>query len=179
MAINTLLTIGHSTHPIDEFVRMLKDHGVEEIVDVRSIPKSRHCQQFNADSLAESLAGASIDYTHIHKLGGLRHATKDSVNLGWHNASFRGYADYTATPEVSEGLNALIRIARVRQTAIMCAEAVPWRCHRSMIADAMIEKGWEVRDIMSSKPATEDRVTPFLRIVDGQLTYPALPEEQT
>jgi len=177
VAINTLLTIGHSTRPVDEFIKTLKDHGVEEIVDVRSIPKSRHCPQFNADSLEESLGRARIGYTHIQKLGGLRHSRKDSINLGWRNASFRGYADYMATPEFSEGLDALARIARVKQTAIMCAEAVPWRCHRSMIADAMIEKGWEVRDIMSSKPSTEHRLTPFLRVVDGQLTYPTLPEE--
>jgi uncharacterized protein (DUF488 family) len=179
VTINTLFTIGHSTRPIDEFVRILKDHGVEEIVDVRSMPKSRHCPQFNADSLDEYLARASIGYTHIQKLGGHRPARKDSINTGWRNASFRGYADYMATPEFSGGLDALIRIARVEQTAMMCAEALPWRCHRSMIADAMIEKGWGVRDIMSSKPSTEHRVTPFLRVVDGQLTYPSLPEEQS
>jgi len=164
---------------MEAFIKILKDHGVEEIVDVRSIPKSRHCPQFNADSLDESLGRARIVYTHIQKLGGLRHSRKDSTNLGWRNASFRGYADYMARPEFSEGLEALARIARVKQTAIMCAEAVPWRCHRSMIADAMIEKGWEVRDIMGSKPSTEHRLTPFLRVVDGQLTYPTLPEEQS
>jgi len=162
---------------MDEFIKVLKDHGVEEIIDVRSIPKSRHCPQFNLDSFGELLRRAGIGYTHIPKLGGLRHSRKDSINLGWRNASFRGYADYMATPEFSEGLDALAGIARVKQTAIMCAEAVPWRCHRSMIADAMIEKGWEVRDIMSSKPSTEHRLTPFLRVVDGQLTYPTLPEE--
>jgi uncharacterized protein (DUF488 family) len=164
---------------MDEFISILKDHGVEEIVDVRSIPQSRHCPQFNMDSLGESLGTAGIGYTHIQQLGGRRHSRKDSINLGWRNASFRGYADYMATPEFSEGLDALARIARVRRTAIMCAEAVPWRCHRSMIADAMIEKGWEVRDIMSSKPSTAHRPTPFLRVVDGQVTYPALPEEQS
>lgn len=177
MAIKNLLTIGHSTHAIDGFIRILKHHGVEEIVDVRSIPRSRHCPQFNVDALDESLRAAGIGYTHLQKLGGLRHGRKDSVNLGWRNASFRGYADYMATKEFSEGLDALVRIARVRQTAIMCAEAVPWRCHRSMIADAMIGKGWQVRDIMSFKPSTEHRPTPFLRVVDEQITYPALPEE--
>jgi uncharacterized protein (DUF488 family) len=174
--INALLTIGHSTRPIDEFIELLQGHGVKEIVDVRSIPKSRHCPQFNSETLKASLKVAKIRYTHIEKLGGLRHSRKDSINLGWRNASFRGFADYMATPEFSEGLDALMRIARARKTAIMCAEAVPWRCHRSLIADAMIEKGWDVRDIMSSNAPTEHRLTPFLRVVDGQLTYPA-PQE--
>jgi uncharacterized protein (DUF488 family) len=178
VAINTLLTIGHSTHPIDEFIQLLKDHGVKEIVDVRSIPKSRHCPQFNSEPFEESLWKAGIGYTHIEKLGGLRHSKKDSVNLGWRNASFRGFADYMATPEFSEGLDELTRIARMRRVAIMCAEAVPWRCHRSLIADAMSGKGWEVRDILSSNAPTEHRLTPFLRVVDGQLTYPGLQEDK-
>jgi uncharacterized protein (DUF488 family) len=173
---NLLLTIGHSTRPIDEFIELLKDHRVEEIADVRSVPRSRHCPQFNSDDLSDSLRQAQIRYTHIEKLGGLRHSRKDSINLGWRNASFRGYADYMATPEFSEGLDALIQIARARKTAIMCAEAVPWRCHRSMIADAMIEKGWDVRDIMTSKAPTEHHLTPFLKVVNGKLTYPA-PQE--
>ena len=178
MAINTLLTIGHSTHPIDEFIQLLKDHGVKEIVDVRSIPKSRHCPQFNSEPFEESLWKAGIGYTHIERLGGLRHSRKDSVNLGWRNASFRGFADYMATPEFSEGLDELTRIARMRRVAIMCAEAVPWRCHRSLIADAMSEEGWEVRDILSSNAPTEHRLTPFLRVVDSQLTYPGLQEDK-
>ena len=174
--IETLLTIGHSTHTIDEFIELLKDHGVKEIVDVRSVPKSRFVPQFNSDSLSESLQKAEIRYKHIEKLGGLRHSRKDSINLGWRNASFRGYADYMATPEFSEGLEALMRIARSRKTAIMCAEAVPWRCHRSLIADAMTEKGWTVRDIMGAKAPSLHRLTPFLKLVNGQLTYPA-PQE--
>ncbi len=174
--IKTLLTIGHSTRSIDEFIELLKEHGVKEIVDVRSVPKSRHCPQFNSDSLRESLQKAGIRYTHIEKLGGFRHSGKDSINLGWRNASFRGYADYMATPEFSEGLDALIRIARSRKSAIMCAEAVPWRCHRSMIADAMTEKGFAVRDILSAKAPSPHRLTPFLKLVNGQLTYPA-PQE--
>jgi len=174
--INLLLTIGHSTRTIKEFIELLKDRDVREIVDVRSVPRSRHCPQFNSDVLSESLQQADVRYTHIEKLGGLRHTRKDSINLGWRNASFRGYADYMATPEFSEGLDALIQIARARRTAIMCAEAVPWRCHRSLIADAMIEKGWNVRDIMTSKPPTDHHLTPFLKVVNGQLTYPA-PQE--
>jgi len=174
--INNLLTVGHSTHPIGEFIELLKEHGVKEIVDVRSVPKSRYCPQFNSDALSESLQKADIRYTHIEKLGGLRHSRKDSINTGWRNASFRGYADYMATPEFSEGLDALTRIARSRETAIMCAEAVPWRCHRSLIADAMTEKGWTVRDILSAKAPSLHRLTPFLKVVNGQLIYPA-PQE--
>jgi uncharacterized protein (DUF488 family) len=174
--INELLTVGHSTRSIDEFIELLKDHGVKEIADVRSVPKSHYCPQFNSDSLSESLRKARIRYTHIEKLGGLRHSRKDSINLGWRNTSFRGYADYLATPEFSEGLDTLVRIARSRKTAIMCAEAVPWRCHRSLIADAMTEKRWTVLDILSAKAPSLHRLTPFLKVVNGLLTYPA-PQE--
>lgn len=180
MAKNSLLTIGHSTHPIEEFIDLLNHHGVKEIIDVRTIPKSRHSPQFNTDTLKESLHKAHIRYQHIEKLGGLRHSKKDSINLGWRNASFRGYADYMATPEFSEGLEKLMHIAHTRRTAIMCAEAVPWRCHRSLIADALTVKGWDVRDIIGSKAPTQHRLTPFMKVTNGQITYPAsveAPEE--
>ncbi len=168
-----IFTIGHSTHPIDEFVGLLQAHGIKEIVDVRSIPKSRHNPQFNEDDLKESLKQARIRYKHIKKLGGLRHATKDSMNLGWHNASFRGYADYMQSDEFEEGLQALIKIASARETAIMCAEAVPWRCHRSLIGDALTKKKWTVYDIMSRTSAKRHKLTSFLRMRKGQLTYPS------
>ena len=177
MATSFIFTVGHSTRPIDEFIELLQGHGVKEIVDVRSIPKSRHCPQFNSETLKASLKAAQIRYMRVEKLGGLRPTRKGSINLGWHNPSFRGYADYMATPEFSEGLEALMRIARARETAIMCAEAVPWRCHRSLVADALSEKGWVVRDIMSSRAAAEHRLTPFLKVIDGQLTYP-VPEDR-
>lgn len=167
-----IFTIGHSTHPIGEFVELLQAHGIKEIVDVRSIPKSRHNPQFNSETLKESLQRAHIRYTHVQKLGGLRHTTKDSLNLGWRNASFRGFADYMATPEFSEGLESLIKIASLRETTIMCAEAVPWRCHRSLIADALTKRGWAVKDIMSRTSATKHRLTPFLKVRQGQLVYP-------
>ena len=170
----TIFTIGHSTRQIDEFVELLQMHGVKEVVDVRSIPKSAHNPQFNTDVLRQSLKQNNIRYRHIKKLGGLRHSKKDSINLGWRNASFRGYADYMATPEFSEGLEALLKIARMKETAIMCAEAVPWRCHRSLIADALTKKGWLVKDIMSRTSATKHRLTPFLKVRKGQLTYPAI-----
>jgi uncharacterized protein (DUF488 family) len=110
---------------------------------------------------------------HLKKLGGLRHTTKDSINLGWHNTSFRGYADYMATVEFADGLEALTKIASVKQTVIMCAEAIPWRCHRSLIGDSLTKKGWGVRDIMSGTSAPKHRLTPFLKIRKGQLIYPA------
>jgi hypothetical protein len=149
---NVLFTIGHSTHTLEEFLALLYVHGVRHLVDVRSIPKSRHCPQFNTDMLESSLHAAGIGYTHLKALGGRRHTRKDSINTGWRNTSFRGYADYMATSQFTEGLEALIQIARAETVAIMCAEAVPWRCHRSMIADAMMLKGWEVRDILTTAP---------------------------
>ena len=166
-----IFTVGHSTRPIDVFVELLHAHGVKEIVDIRSIPGSRHNPQFNADVLEHSLRENHMSYRHIKELGGLRHARKDSLNLGWRNVSFRGFADYMATPSFSEGLEALIEVARAKETAIMCAEAVPWRCHRSLIGDALTKKGWIVRDIMTRTVATRHLLTPFLKTRKGQLIY--------
>jgi len=150
VSFRTLYTIGHSTRTIDEFLDLLKENQIDELADVRSIPRSRHVPQFNSDNLEAALKHAGIAYTHLAKLGGRRHTRKDSINLGWRNASFRGFADYMATAAFAEGLTELIHIARQRRTAILCAEAVPWRCHRSLIADAMKVKGWTVRD--TSRP---------------------------
>jgi uncharacterized protein (DUF488 family) len=133
---------------------------------------SRYNPQFNTGTLKESLKQEHIQYKHLKKLGGLRHAKKDSTNLGWHNVSFRGFADYMATQAFSEGLEALMKIANLRTTAIMCAEAVPWRCHRSLIGDALSKKGWLVKDIIGTSIAKKHRITPFLKIMKGQLTYP-------
>lgn len=168
-------TIGHSTHPIDAFVGLLKAHGIEEVIDVRSVPMSRHNPQFNREPLKEALRRAGIRYRRIKKLGGLRHTTKDSVNTGWRNVSFRGYADYMSTKEFEQGLQSLMTSAGDRSAAIMCAEAVPWRCHRSLIADALIKKGWLVRDIMSRTSISTHRLTPFLKVRKGQLIYPSKP----
>lgn len=172
MLPKVLFTIGHSTHSIEEFIALLNAHDIRHLVDVRSIPKSRHVPQFNSEALAASLNAASIDYTHMKNLGGRRHSRKDSTNTGWRNTSFRGYADYMATPQFAEGLNALTQIASATPTAIMCAEAVPWRCHRSLIADALILKGWQVRDILTTAPAAEHKLTPFLVAINNQPTYP-------
>jgi len=170
-----IFTVGHSTRPIDEFVGLLRALGVKEIVDIRSIPRSHHNPQFNADVLEHSLQENHMGYKHIKELGGLRHARKDSLNLGWRNASFRGFADYMAAPEFSEGLETLIEVANAKETAIMCAEAVPWRCHRSLIGDALTKKGWIVRDIMSRTVAARHLLTPFLKTRKGQLLYPEEP----
>jgi uncharacterized protein (DUF488 family) len=174
----TLFTIGHSTHSIGEFIDLLKEHGVQEVVDVRSIPKSRHCPQFNGEVLGDLLRAGGIGYAAIKALGGRRYSRKGSINTGWRNTSFRGYADYMMTAGFAEGLEELIAIARERPTAIMCAEAVPWRCHRSMIADALVLRGWDVREIMSKAPARAHKLTPFLKVVDGCITYPPIEQPQ-
>jgi uncharacterized protein (DUF488 family) len=171
--MNTLYTIGHSNRTIEEFLEMLRAFDIQEVVDVRTVPKSRHNPQFGQDLLAPTLHDAHIGYTHLSKLGGLRHTTKDSINTGWHNDSFRGYADYMATDEFQVGLHELETIAQDKKTAIMCAEAVPWRCHRSLIADALMMQGWQILDIQSQKTARPHKPTPFLKVQGGKLWYPA------
>lgn len=170
--MRTIYTIGHSTRTIDQFIALLKAHSIQELVDVRTVPKSRHNPQFSSDALADSLRQASIQYRHMGALGGLRHARKDSINTGWQNESFRGYADYMATPEFQAALEQLEALAEERTVAIMCAEAVPWRCHRSLIADALTVRGWQVLHITSQKTAKPHELTPFLQVQDGILTYP-------
>lgn len=172
MTQRVLCTIGHSTHSIEEFIALLAAQNIRQLIDVRSIPKSRHVPQFNSDDLAAALSKAGIGHTHLKSLGGRRHSRKDSVNTGWRNTSFRGYADYMATNQFAEGVAVLIEIASTAPTAIMCAEAVPWRCHRSLIADALMLKGWEVRDIVSTAAPAIHKLTPFLKPVNGKPTYP-------
>src|SRR5664280_207200 len=144
-----VMTIGHSTHTLDELIGLLQAHGATCVVDVRTVPRSRHNPQFNKTSLPSSLKKAGLGYIHLPGLGGLRHAKRDSLNRGWRNASFRGYADYMQTPEFAQSLEELIRLAKKERIAIMCAEAVPWRCHRSLIADALLVRGIRAEDIMS------------------------------
>jgi uncharacterized protein (DUF488 family) len=170
--MQTIYTIGHSTRTIEQFLELLRAHGIQELVDVRTVPQSRHNPQFGKEALATSLQQAGIGYSHLGKLGGLRHAGKDSVNRGWQNASFRGFADYMATPEFQAGLDELKSLAEKKTVAIMCAEAVPWRCHRSLIADALTTQGWHVLHIQSRKTASPHELTPFLKVQDGKITYP-------
>jgi Protein of unknown function, DUF488 len=168
----TVFTIGHSTRPLPEFIAMLRAHSVERVADVRSIPRSRYNPQFNRETLARRLRAARIGYVHLKKLGGLRHAKADSANLGWHNASFRGFADYMQTEDFLSGLARLEKLAIGKPTAIMCAEAVPWRCHRSLIADALVVRDFSVEDIMSVARASEHEITPFARVRGLRITYP-------
>jgi len=154
-----IFTIGHSTHPIEEFLEMLAAHGVEQLIDVRTVPKSRRNPQFHRENLAVALEHAHVGYQHMPGLGGLRHPRKDSVNTVWKNASFRGYADYMETPAFEESLRLLMEAADGRRTVIMCAEAVPWRCHRSLIADALAAHGIAVEHIMSK--TSRKQHTPF------------------
>jgi uncharacterized protein (DUF488 family) len=171
-AVGTLYTIGHSTRTIRQFVDLLRAHGVEQLVDVRTIPKSRHNPQFNRPALSRALHAVNIGYRHMKALGGLRDARPDSVNLGWRNASFRGYADYMQSEGFAAGLTRLEELAARRSTAIMCAEAVPWRCHRSLIADALTVARWRVLHIQSRHTARPHKRTPFLRVRSGRLVYP-------
>lgn len=169
----TIFTIGHSTLPGDTFIERLQGHGVVQLADVRTVPRSRHNPQFNAEVLSASLPAAGIAYLPMPALGGLRHTRRDSPNMAWRNASFRGYADYMQTPAFDEALEDLIAAGRGARTAIMCAEAVPWRCHRSLVADALLARGVAVAEIMPTGEARPHRLTPFA-VVDGRhVTYPA------
>ena len=172
----TLFTIGHSTHPWPEFRDLLRAHGIERLIDVRTIPRSRHNPQFNRTTLAAKLRGARIRYVHLRRLGGLRHTRRDSPNVGWRNTSFRGYADYMQTREFEDALQRLIKLARQKSSAIMCAEAVPWRCHRSLIADALTVRGIPVAHIVSAAKAREHSLTPFAKVRGHHITYPPSPE---
>ena len=167
----TLWTIGHSTHTLEEFISLLHEHGIERVADVRRFPGSRKYPHFNPDALGPSLAAAGIDYTPIPALGGRRKPLPDSPHSAWRNEAFRGYADYMDTDEFREAAAELAAIARGERTAIMCAEGVWWRCHRSMISDWFKAHGWTVLHIMSSGPAKEHPYTPVARIEHGELTY--------
>lgn len=168
-----ILTIGHSTRPIEEFIRLLEAHDVACVVDVRTIPRSRHNPQFGADALSASLKAAGIGYKHRPELGGLRHSTAASVNLGWRNLSFRGFADYMQTPAFKKAVEELLRMAKKHRLALMCAEAVPWRCHRSLIADALVVRGISVEHIMSLTRRQAHVLTPFAKVHGDEITYPA------
>jgi uncharacterized protein (DUF488 family) len=168
-----VLTIGHSTRTIEEFIDLLQTHAVSRVVDVRTIPRSRHNPQFNKDSLPASLKNAGLGYVHLPGLGGLRHAKRDSINVGWRNVSFRGYADYMQTPEFEQSLEELIQLANGDRIALMCAEAVPWRCHRSLIADALLVRGIRTEDIMSPTRRQVHTLTPFAKVRGTMITYPA------
>jgi uncharacterized protein (DUF488 family) len=171
--MTAVLTIGHSTRTWEDFLALLRAHRVKRVIDVRTVPRSKHNPQFNRETLSEKLRGARIGYVHLPKLGGLRRARSDSPNMGWRNSSFRGYADCMQTSEFEAGLQRLMKLARQKRSAIMCAEAVPWRCHRSLIADALTARGFRVEDIMSMKRSQVHSLTPFACVRDDHITYPA------
>ncbi|HJR76684.1 MAG TPA: DUF488 domain-containing protein [Nitrospiraceae bacterium] len=168
-----IFTIGHSTRSIAEFLDLLKKHEIQLLVDVRRFPASRRYPHFNGPALAESLSAAGIRYRHMPALGGRRPSKPDSVNVGWRNAGFRGYADYMQTKEFPEALEELMRYAETERTAIMCAEAVPWRCHRNLISDALVVKGRQVSHITSASKVDHHRLTSFAQVSEQGLLYPA------
>jgi uncharacterized protein (DUF488 family) len=172
----TIFTLGHSTHSMDEFLAILAAFNIELVADVRTIPRSRHNPQFNRDDLKNGLEIHGLGYLHLEGLGGLRHSRANSLNLAWKNSSFRGYADYMQTPEFVKSLEQLIALAREKTTVIMCAEAVPWRCHRSLIGDALLVRAFTVRDILNAKTSRPHQMTPWAKVEGHTLTYPG--EEQ-
>lgn len=173
-----LYTVGHSNHTLSDFMDILHAHQIDLIVDVRTVPKSRHVPWFNKEKLTKSLPKEKINYLHLPELGGRRHTTKSSPNTGWRNASFRGFADYMQTPEFFAGLKKLNNLIKQNnKVAIMCAEAVPWRCHRSLIADAEIVRHYTVFEILSKTSARPHKLTSFA-VVDRnkrpiKVYYPA------
>ena len=173
-----IFTVGHSTHPIDEFIRILRAHGIRQLVDVRTIPRSRRNPQFSRENLPGSLKAEGIVYHHMPGLGGLRHPRRDSINTGWRNAGFRGFADYMQTPEFYENLEKLIESASDAPTAIMCAEAVPWRCHRSLIADALVARGITVQEILTAAKSQPHALTPFAKVEGSRVTYPGTADSE-
>jgi uncharacterized protein (DUF488 family) len=172
-----VFTLGHSTLPIDCFIALLRTYDIERLVDIRTIPRSRHNPQFNSTVLADELSAEGIDFVHIQALGGLRRAHKDSPNTGWRNDSFRGYADYMQTEAFLRALETLIQLGRTKRTAIMCAEAVPWRCHRSLVADALGVRGIPVVEILSETSYRMHKLTSFAQLEGMRITYP--PEQAT
>jgi len=168
-----VMTIGHSTHTLEEFIGLLQAHGDTSIVDVRTVPRSWHNPQFNKDTLPQSLKEFDLGYVHMPGLGGLRHTKSDSPNLGWRKASFRGFADYMQTPEFVESLEELIRLAGQERIVLMCAEAVSWQCHRSLIEDALLVRGIHCEDILGATHRTVHTLTPFAKVQGTVITYPA------
>jgi uncharacterized protein (DUF488 family) len=171
-------TIGHSNRTIEEFIGLLKQNGIACVLDIRTVPKSRHNPQFGQDILPESLSAAGIGYRHLAGLGGLRRPHKDSPNAGWRNTSFRGYADYMQTDEFSQNVDAVAALARTTRCVLMCAEAVPWRCHRSLVADALLLRDIPVEHIIGPQKRRPHTLTPFARIEGGRITYPPGEEQK-
>jgi uncharacterized protein (DUF488 family) len=167
-----VFTVGHSTRPLEAFIEILGSVAVALVADVRTMPRSRHNPQFNRETLPRDLAAVGLGYVHLPELGGLRRTRPDSPNQGWRSPGFRGFADYMQTPEFAEGLRHLLDLARQRRTAVMCAEALPWRCHRSLIADALLVRGLRVEHLLGPGKTQTHRLTPFASVAGTRLTYP-------
>jgi uncharacterized protein (DUF488 family) len=174
-AAGTVFTVGHSTRSLGELIELLGAYGVECVGDVRAVPRSRRNPQFNAEALGPALALAGIGYEPMKGLGGLRHPRKDSPNGGWTNESFRGFADYMQTDAFRGAVDQLIEASRARRVAMMCAEAVPWRCHRSLVADALLARGVPAIEILSQASWRIHELTPFARVEGTSITYPPAP----
>jgi len=172
MATELVCTIGHSNRTIEEFIGLLRQNGIACLLDIRTIPKSRHNPQFGQDQLAASLAEAGIEYRYLQGLGGLRRPHKESPNAAWRNVSFRGYADYMQTEEFAANVDTVVELGRAKPCALMCAEAVPWRCHRSLVADALLVRGVLVDDIIDARQRRPHKLTPFARVEGLRITYP-------
>jgi len=171
-----ICTIGHSNRSLDTFIGLLQSNEIVRVLDVRTVPRSRHNPQFNRDALPAPLDALQIAYTHLPGLGGLRHACTDSPNTAWHNLSFRGYADYMQSPEFAENVQWVAELASIERCVLMCAEAVPWRCHRSMIGDALLVRGLHVEDIIGPKGRKPHVLTAFAHVDGTQVTYPPPPD---
>ena len=173
----TILTIGHSTRTLEEFIQLLNAYGVTLLVDVRTVPRSRHNPQFNKETLPNTLKPYGIKYIHMPDIGGLRRAKPDSVNLTWRNNSFRGYADFMQTKEFTENLLKLIALGRENRLAIMCAEALPWRCHRSLISDALVVRHVKVEHIISINSTINHQLSELAHVEGTKVTYPLFSKE--
>jgi uncharacterized protein (DUF488 family) len=173
----TIFTVGHSTRTLPEFMEMLRAHGVAVVVDVRSVPRSRHNPQFNKETLPDALKAEGIGYVNMPEIGGLRRPSRDSVNTAWRNKSFRGYADFMQTKEFTEQLLHLMGLARDNCVAVMCAEALPWRCHRSLIADALVVRKVRVEHIISKDSVIKHELTEWARVEGTKITYPLFTKE--
>ena len=173
----TIFTIGHSTRTFPEFIEMLSSNKIKKVVDVRSVPRSRHNPQINKETLPNKLKQEQIAYQHMPEIGGLRRPKQDSVNTAWRNKSFRGYADFMQTKEFKENLLNLIGLSREQQTAIMCAEALPWRCHRSLIADALVVRNISVEHIISKESRIKHALTEWAHVEGTSITYPLITKE--
>jgi uncharacterized protein (DUF488 family) len=171
MKEKVIYTIGHSTHTLEEFVVMLKSFNIELLADIRSFPGSRKFPHFNKENLPASLAEKNIEYIHLKNLGGRRKVNPDSCNTGWRVAAFRGYADYMETENFKKAIEELEKIASQKRVAYMCAEAVWWRCHRSLVSDYLKNEGWTVLHIMDVGKSTEHPYTSPAKIIDGKLDY--------